>query len=267
MYVKLFGTILGSSVWSENATTRIVWITMLAMADAEGIVRASQSGLARFANVTQAQCDAALSVFLAPDKESRTEEHEGRRIEKVDGGWLLLNYKKYREIRTKEQLANAERQAAFKRKKREVTQGNVTGNKITRTASASQSVFDLPLVNAFDAAWTAYPKRAGGNSKTLARKAFEARLRTGVKPEALLSGVERYAAFVRATGKEGTEYVKQAATFFGPSEHWLEDWAPPEPASGHNGGRHEVDSALVREMKANPKLGTRDVRAGSEDLF
>ena len=41
--------------------------------------------------------------------------------------------------------------------------------------------------------------------------------------------MERYAAFIRATDKENTEYVKQASTFFGPSEHWVESWdAPPD---------------------------------------
>jgi hypothetical protein len=33
---------------------------------------------------------------MAPDTESRTKEHEGRRVKKVDDGWLILNYHKYR---------------------------------------------------------------------------------------------------------------------------------------------------------------------------
>jgi hypothetical protein len=32
----------------------------------------------------------------------------------------------------------------------------------------------------------------------------------------MLAGVKRYAAYARATGSVGTQYVKQAATFFGP---------------------------------------------------
>ena len=32
-YVKIYGSILGSSVWAEAPSTRIVWITMLALAD------------------------------------------------------------------------------------------------------------------------------------------------------------------------------------------------------------------------------------------
>jgi uncharacterized protein YdaU (DUF1376 family) len=79
----------------------------------------------------------------------------------------------------------------------------------------------------FDRTWAKYPRRAGGNSRADALKAWKARLSSGVDPLALEAGVERYAAFVRASGDEGTKFVKQAATFFGPSEHWLEEFAPP----------------------------------------
>lgn len=98
MYVKLFSSILTSSVWAEDTSTRIVWITLLALADKEGDVRSSPSGLARLANVTLEDCQAALSKFLSPDPESGTQEHEGRRIEERPAGWHIINYAKYREI-------------------------------------------------------------------------------------------------------------------------------------------------------------------------
>lgn len=77
----------------------------------------------------------------------------------------------------------------------------------------------------FPECWKIYPKRQGGNSRSEALKAYRARLKSGVLPEDLLSGVTRYAAFIRGTGKEGTEFVKQAASFFGTGEHWREPWA------------------------------------------
>jgi phage replication O-like protein O len=79
----------------------------------------------------------------------------------------------------------------------------------------------------FELAWTLYPKRAGGNSKKAAQAKWKARTRAGVAPDEILAGVERYANYVRATGKEGTEYVLQAATFFGPNDHWKEEWMIP----------------------------------------
>ncbi|AYH32988.1 hypothetical protein [Pectobacterium parmentieri] len=84
----------------------------------------------------------------------------------------------------------------------------------------------------FETVWQAYPKRAGGNPKNSAYKAWNARLREGVAPEAMLEGVKRYAAFVTATGKSGSEYVKQAATFFGPDKHFNESWQPPQASGG-----------------------------------
>ncbi|MCU2299223.1 hypothetical protein N8V39_19770 [Enterobacter hormaechei subsp. steigerwaltii] len=77
---------------------------------------------------------------------------------------------------------------------------------------------------AFEEAWQAYPKRSGGNNKLSAFKAWNARIRQGVKPETMLEGVKRYAAFMASEGKIGTSFVKQAATFFGPDKHFDEPW-------------------------------------------
>ena len=91
--------------------------------------------------------------------------------------------------------------------------------------------------NEFEQAWQAYPKRAGGNSKAAAWKAWKARIKDGVTTVAMLDGVNRYAAYVRATGSAGTQYVKQAATFFGPDRHFEESWQAPSGAvSGRPGG-------------------------------
>lgn len=68
----------------------------------------------------------------------------------------------------------------------------------------------------FEQAWLVYPKRAGGNSKSAAFKAWKARLNEGVNPETMLEGVKRYAGWVSAMGNSGTQFVKQAVTFFGP---------------------------------------------------
>ncbi|HDR2726622.1 TPA: hypothetical protein QCJ53_002470 [Enterobacter roggenkampii] len=77
---------------------------------------------------------------------------------------------------------------------------------------------------AFEEAWQAYPKRSGGNNKLSAFKAWNARIKQGVKPGTMLEGVKRYAAFMASEGKIGTSFVKQAATFFGPDKHFDEAW-------------------------------------------
>ena len=90
--------------------------------------------------------------------------------------------------------------------------------------------------------WGAYPKRAGGNPQSDARKAFLARVKEGVDPHLLVDKVNAYRKFCEATGKTGTEWVKQARFWLGPKcEGWKESWAPPidlarEPMSelGHD---------------------------------
>lgn len=98
----------------------------------------------------------------------------------------------------------------------------------------------------FETAWQAYPKRAGGNPKQSAWKAWSARLREGISAAEMLAGVQRYAVYVTNTRKAGTEYVKQAATFFGPDHHFAESWAVPSqqcstPAQNRHSGFGQRD--------------------------
>lgn len=125
MYVKLFASILQSSIWSEDLETRVLWVSMLAMADRDGFVRASPSGLARSANLPLAACRKALAVLEAPDVESGTQQWGGRRIEAIEGGWQVLNYAKYRELRDPDARRDQVKEAVRRhREKSPVISGN-----------------------------------------------------------------------------------------------------------------------------------------------
>ena len=113
-FTKLDEGIVLSSIWSESLATRVLWVTMLAMSDSEGLVSCSRSGLLRSANVPEDEFNKAIELLESSDKESRSSEHEGRRIEKCDGGWTILNYKKYREY-----TYSGSKEAIKKRKYRE----------------------------------------------------------------------------------------------------------------------------------------------------
>jgi hypothetical protein len=101
-YTKLFNEIVTSTIWAEPDHVRIVWITMLAIKDIRQEVQASVPGLAHFARVSVEQCREAIKVLESPDLESRTKDFEGRRIQPIDGGWLILNGDKYRDKMSKE---------------------------------------------------------------------------------------------------------------------------------------------------------------------
>lgn len=135
-FVKLHGSILDSSVWGLSHPTRIVWLTMLAMADEHGVVSASVDGLARRAVVTIEECQHALASFLGPDPMSR-DGGTGERIEKVPGGWLVLNHANYRDRQTRQQILAAARVA--KHRKKVARDRGVTGNDVTPHLQTSPS--------------------------------------------------------------------------------------------------------------------------------
>jgi len=98
MYNKLFAKILDSSIWLEPTSTRICWITLLAAMDEDGYAHFSAiENLAIRARVTVEEATAAVECFLAPDKNSSDPDNEGRRVERVPGGFIILNAEKHRQ--------------------------------------------------------------------------------------------------------------------------------------------------------------------------
>ncbi|MEH6434312.1 hypothetical protein [Massilia sp. DD77] len=111
---------------------------------------------------------------------------------------------------------------------------------------------DYPAV--FEVVWEVYPTRPG-DSKKAAYKAWTARVNLGTTPTQMLDGAKAYAAYVKAMRVE-PQFIKQAATFFGPGEHFAADWTPPEalkkPA---NGGAWWVSDATI--LAKGAELGLR----------
>jgi hypothetical protein len=113
-YTKLFSSIITSTIWREPNEVRILWITMLAIADKNGEVAASIPGLGDMARLSIQDTEEALEVLKSIDGYSRSKEFDGRRIEDIDGGWRILNYLKYRNL-----LSADERREYFRVKKAE----------------------------------------------------------------------------------------------------------------------------------------------------
>jgi hypothetical protein len=88
---------LTSTIWLEKPQTKVVWLTLLLLSDRRGKVEGSVPGLAKEAVVTTEECEEALRILMAPDPYSRTKDFGGRRIEPMDGGWLILNHTKHKE--------------------------------------------------------------------------------------------------------------------------------------------------------------------------
>jgi hypothetical protein len=118
-YVKLFSSILTSTIWQEPKETKLLWITMLAMSNRDGVVEGSVPGLAKAAGITIDEAVESLKRLCDKDFWSRTQDHEGRRIEVVDGGWRLLNHGKYRALMSLDERReyNRRKQAEYRAKK------------------------------------------------------------------------------------------------------------------------------------------------------
>ena len=80
----------------------------------------------------------------------------------------------------------------------------------------------------------AYPARVGAQRWGDAERFYAARIREGHTHAEIMAGVRRYAEFLRAIGKERTEYVQQAASFVGRNKGFLEDWTPPNSSGRVN---------------------------------
>lgn len=120
-FVKLDCGILNSTLWGDTEA-RDVFITALLMAYPHevtepmvqvhvrtleetgfvvqpgfyGFVPAAGVGIVRRSGVEQEAGLAALERLGAPEAESRTPDYEGRRLVRVTGGYIILNYMLYR---------------------------------------------------------------------------------------------------------------------------------------------------------------------------
>lgn len=145
-YTKLFGSIIHSTIWREPDHVRLVWVTMLALADQHGCVWASLPGLADAARVSLEQCENALELFKKPDKHSRSKDFDGRRIEVIDRGWHLMNHGTFRRMRSAAErtAANAHYQRESRARKKlsaksqHVSQSQPASAQAEASAEASQ---------------------------------------------------------------------------------------------------------------------------------
>jgi hypothetical protein len=142
MYNKIFSKIVTSSIWLAPMPTFRVWIYLIATMDEDGYVpMACIENLALVCNVTVEETKAAVAELEGPDPRSSDPENEGRRIERVPGGWIVMNATKYREIVTRETMkaSTRERVRKHREKKRNVTKCNGVKRNETQSEAVSES--------------------------------------------------------------------------------------------------------------------------------
>lgn len=109
LYSRVFLQILDSSI-AEDFMVRHVFEDFLKLCDHKtGLLDMTRQALSRRLNIPPKDLDDAINKLESKDDNSRDEEFEGRRIERLDEhrdwGWRILNWRKYDSIRTKADLS------------------------------------------------------------------------------------------------------------------------------------------------------------------
>jgi hypothetical protein len=182
-FVKLDTRILQSTLWFER-DARELFITALLMAEPReihestpqlkvdaieytgfevppgwyGFVPAAGIGIIRQAGIARDPGLKALADLGAPDKESRSAEYDGRRLVRVNGGYVILNYIKYRE----RDVTAADRNRRWRQKQREDKESRIEELRVANVSNVSSVPLhrndtpetvalrpDTPLANVF----------------------------------------------------------------------------------------------------------------------
>lgn len=159
-FVKLDTGVLNSSLWIER-DLRSIFITALVMAEPVelkqptaqlavrsldetgwmvppgwyGFVPAAGTGIVRRDGMDDIEQGLdLLEKLCSPDPDSRSQKHDGRRMARVDGGYLILNYFDYRD----RDYTAADRMRRLRARKKEQA-APVTANTVDVTANVTQA--------------------------------------------------------------------------------------------------------------------------------
>ena len=95
---------------------------------------------------------------------------------------------------------------------------------------------DYPIE--FEWIWKNRPKREGSDPKRKAFQACTARIKQGATWRELAEGMKRYHHYCETKGTLNTEFVKTMAVFFGPDDHFKNEWlVSSNPKTGNHQGK------------------------------
>jgi hypothetical protein len=142
MFIKLFTQILDSSI-ADNRPLRHFFTDLLLCADSRGYVIMTASAIARRIGCTVQEAEWGLEELAKPDPLSKTPDHDGARIERLDGtgyGWRILNYETYRALRDGDQMREAtkERVRRYREKLKSVTDVTLVTPDVTHGSAITE---------------------------------------------------------------------------------------------------------------------------------
>jgi len=261
-FVKLDCGILNSTLWFE-LEAREVFITALLMAEPYelreptpqicadsleyagwmvptgwyGFVPAAGIGIIHRARVDEQKGREALAFLSSPEIGSRSREYDGRRLVRIDGGYLVLNYIKYRE----KDATTAERSRRWRERQKakeleastptvETTRVTETPTRVIRHQAEAEVRVQKQIPDhdpAFETAWESYPISKG---KKAARMAWHKLAPSPELQATILASIEAQ----KATRQWQEGFAPHFSTFLN-GERWT-DVAEPTPVAAHNKG-------------------------------
>lgn len=226
-FTKLDSNILQSSIMAAPSNTFKVWVTLLAACGHDGIARVSSVFLSSVCHLPASSVDKALEYLESPDSHSRSTNDDGRRIRRVDGGYFVINYRKYRAF-TYSDSPEAVRQRRHREKERDNALHVTDPRDISASYSASSSVVkeeggvggEEVIEKKFKEFWSAYPKE-GRHGKKESLVKFGALVKRGELLE-FVKGFHGYLDFLKhqKIKNQFDQRPMYAKTFLG--ERWRE---------------------------------------------
>jgi hypothetical protein len=132
MYAKVFAQIFDSSI-ANDYKLRHFFMDLLVLADSDGVVDMTHEAVSARTRIPIEDVITFISQLESPDLKSRTPDHEGRRLIRLDDhrdwGWLIVNYQTFRETAT--ELQRREKTKARVRKHRASKNLKEGGNPVT----------------------------------------------------------------------------------------------------------------------------------------
>lgn len=123
-WAPLFSKIVDSSLWLEEDWVIKIFITMVVKKDADHVVRANAFMISQWAKKTEQEVLDAFKILSSPDKKRlEPQPYQGRRIERCEEGWMILNGELYRDLmvqaneRARKRRWAAERRAQLRQEK------------------------------------------------------------------------------------------------------------------------------------------------------
>lgn len=262
-FTKLDEGIVQSSVLDEDPVTFKVWIILLAMCKEDGIAYVSPVFLEKICRLTIDEIYKSIEILSSPDRHSRSSNDEGRRIRKVDMGYEIINYQRYRSMSLRS--ANAEKQRLYRARQKEscenvVTPGNES-NAVTIRSDTSASI-SSSFSSSFLNWWKLYPRKLG---KQDAAKAYDQAMTAGATANDLEVSVRNYCMELTRLGTE-EKYIKHPATFLR-ADRWKDYLETRErPLQVGETRKSEKPAGYWDEVRRLKELGVEGERLTSEML-